>query len=56
MDEAREEREELAALEREDAEDAREQEAARHFWTDGDGLEWAELVTLETERWSRGSH
>jgi len=54
MDEVREEREELAALEAETVDDAREQNTARHFWTDDDGLEWAQHVGAETERWSRG--
>jgi hypothetical protein len=46
MDDLREERDELEALAREDAEaERREREDA--------GLEYAELVTLETARWSR---
>ena len=51
MDEHREEREELAALERDDRETAREQE--RIEWTTHDGLSWAEYVSAETEAWSR---
>lgn len=50
MDEHRQEREELAAIERDDI---REHEAAeREYWEDV-GLEHAERVTLETVRWSR---
>jgi hypothetical protein len=52
MDEHREEREELEAIARDDADDAREQEAERIYWQDV-GLEHAELVMRETARWSR---
>jgi hypothetical protein len=50
MDEQREAQEELAAIERETVDEAREQ---AHVWTDNDGLEWAQHVGAETERWSR---
>ena len=50
MDERREECEELDALARDDADDAREQEAERARWA---GLSWAESVGEETARWSR---
>ena len=53
MDERREEREELAALERDDVDDARRVEEERRYWTNADGLEWAEVVMLESEAWSR---
>jgi hypothetical protein len=52
MDERREEREELAALARAERDDAREAAAERAYWQDA-GLESAELVALETWRWSR---
>jgi hypothetical protein len=49
MDERREEREER---EREERDDAREAAAERAYWQDA-GLESAELVAVETWRWSR---
>jgi hypothetical protein len=53
MDEHREAREELAALDRAERDDAREAAEARAYWQYV-GLEHAERVTLETARWSRG--
>jgi hypothetical protein len=52
MDERREAREEIAALERDERDDAREAADERAYWQDA-GLEHAERVTLETWRWSR---
>jgi hypothetical protein len=50
MDEQREARDELEALDRDTADEAREQEAERVYWQ---GLSWAESVTEETARWTR---
>jgi hypothetical protein len=52
MDEHREAREELAALARDDRDDAREAAVERAYWQDA-GLESAELVAAETWSWSR---
>jgi len=52
MDEHREERLELEAAERDERDAQREAAAERAYWSDA-GLEHAERVTLETERWAR---
>jgi hypothetical protein len=52
MDEHREAREELEAIQREDRDQAREHAESRAFAQD-EGLSASELVTLETWRWSQ---
>ena len=52
MDETREAREELAALERDDRDAAREQAEAAAYWQDV-GLSESERVAADTWRWSR---
>lgn len=52
MDERREEREELAAVDRDATDALREQAAEREYWQDV-GLDHSERVTAETLRWSR---
>jgi len=52
MDERAEETRELEQIRREDDDDARQRAAERDHYAD-DGLEWAEIVMLEAERWSR---
>ena len=50
MDEHREEREELAAIQREDRDDARQ---TRQEWADEHELSLAQFVIFESEAWSR---
>jgi len=52
MDETREAREELAAIERDDRDAAREQAAEVAYWQDV-GLSESERVAAETRLWSR---
>ena len=53
MDEHREEREELAVIQRDDADDARTQDSDRIYWATEQGYSWAQFVSAEGELWSR---